>query len=99
MTAGNKRNRHSGLGCFLQNRHLLIRRIPTAALDTGKHLYSINTIRHSRMTRLTPSSYSCGYVRLKWGLLHLPTAGRIGCGRGPGARVERQPVAPLGAGS
>jgi hypothetical protein len=39
MTAGNKRNRHSGLRCFLQNRHLLIRRISTAALDSGKHFY------------------------------------------------------------
>ena len=71
MTAGNKRNRHAGLGCFLQNCHLLIRRIPTAALNTGKHFYSINTIRHSRMPRLTPGSYSCGYVRFNWGLLHV----------------------------
>ena len=69
MTAGNKRNRHSGLGCFLQNRHLLIRRISTTALDSGKHFYSINIIGHSHITRLTPSSYSCGYVRFKWGLL------------------------------
>jgi hypothetical protein len=57
MTAGNKRNRHSRLGCLLQNCHLLVRRIPTAALNARKHFYSINTIRHSRMPRLTPGSY------------------------------------------
>jgi hypothetical protein len=72
MTAGYIGNRHPRLGRFLQNRHLLIRRIPTTALDTRKNFYSINIIRHSRMTRLTPSSYLYGYVRFKWGLLHLP---------------------------
>ena len=71
MTAGNKRNRHSGLRCFLQNSQLLVHRIPTAALDPGKHFDSISITRHSRMTRLTPSSYLCGYVRFKWGLLQL----------------------------
>ncbi len=45
--------------------------MPAPALDTGKDLYSINTVRHSRMTRLTPSSYLYGYVRFKWGLLQL----------------------------
>ena len=69
MTAGNKRNRHSGLGRFLQNRQLLVRRIPTTALNTGKDFDSISIIRHSRMTRLTPVSYLNGYVRFKWGLL------------------------------
>jgi len=65
MTAGNIRNRHPGLSCFLHNSKLLIRRILTAALDTGKDFYSINIVRHSRTTRLTPSSYLCGYVRFK----------------------------------
>jgi len=69
MTAGNIRNRHAGLGCFLHHRKLLIRRVLTAALDAGKDFYSINTVRHSRTTRLTPSSYLYGYVRLKEGLL------------------------------
>jgi hypothetical protein len=57
MTAGNIRNRHPGLRCFLHNSKLLIRRVLTTALDTGKDFYSINTVRHSRTTRLTPSSY------------------------------------------
>ena len=70
MTAGNKRNRHSGLGRFLQNRQLLVRRIPATALDSGKHFDSISMTGHSRMTRLTPSSYLYGYVRFKWGPLH-----------------------------
>ena len=70
MTAGNKRNRHSGLGRFLQNGQFLVRRISATALNSGKHLNSISINRHSCMTRLTPSSYLCGYVRFKWGLLH-----------------------------
>ena len=65
MTAGNIRNRHAGLGCFLHNSKLLIRRVFTTALDTGKDFYSINIVRHSRTTRLTPSSYLCGYGRFK----------------------------------
>ena len=76
MTAGNKRNRHSGLGRFLQNRQLLIRRIPTTALHAGKHFNSISIIRHSRMPRLTPSSYLYGYVRFKRGPLHPSTSAR-----------------------
>ena len=66
----NKRNRHPGLGCFLHNSKLLIRRIPTTALDPGKHFDSISITRHSRMPRLTPSSSLCSYVRFKWGPLH-----------------------------
>ena len=50
MTAGNIRNRHSGLRYFLQNSRLLVRRIPTMALNTGKHFDSISITRHSRTT-------------------------------------------------
>ena len=57
MTAGHIGNRHSGLGRFLHNRHLLLHRIPSTALDPGKHFDSISIVRHSRMTRRTPSSY------------------------------------------
>jgi len=57
MTAGNIRNRHPGLGCLLDHGKLLIRRVPAPALDAGKDFYSINTVRHSRKTRRTPSSY------------------------------------------
>ena len=70
MTARYIRNRHSRLGCFLHNRQLLVRRIPPASLNPGKHFYSISIVTHSRMTRLTPISYLYGYVRSKWGLLH-----------------------------
>jgi len=71
MTAGNKRNRHSGLSRFLQNSQLLVRRIPTTTLDTSKHFDSISITGHSRMPRLTPSSYLCSYVRFKWGPLQV----------------------------
>lgn len=49
-------NRHAGLSRFLQYRQLLIQRIPTAALDRTQHFNSIATVRHRRMTKLTPSS-------------------------------------------
>jgi len=66
MTAGYVGNRHPGLGCFGQNRQLLVQRVPPATLDAGKNFDSIN-IRHSRMTRLTPSPSLCSYVRFKRG--------------------------------
>ena len=66
MTAGYVGNRHPRLGCFGQNRQLLVQRVTPATLDAGKNFDSINT-RHSRMTRLTPSSSLCSYVRSKWG--------------------------------
>ena len=68
MTAGYVGNRHPRLGCFGQNRQLLVQRVTPATLDAGKNFDSINT-RHSRMTRLTPSSSLCSYVRSKWGPL------------------------------
>ena len=71
MTAGYVGNRHPRLGCFGQNRQLLVQRVTPATLDAGKNFDSINT-RHSRMTRLTPSSSLCSYVRSKWGPLHDP---------------------------
>ena len=77
MKAGNIGNRHSRLRSFLHNRQLLIRRIPAPALDPGKDFYSIRTVRHGRMTRLTPISYLYGYVRFKWGLLHRSRARAI----------------------
>jgi len=58
MKTGNIGNRHPGLGRFLHYRQLLLCRIPTPALDPGKHFYSIRTVRHSRTTRLTPSSFT-----------------------------------------
>ena len=73
MTAGNIRNRHPGLGCLLDHGKLLIRRVPAPALDAGKDFYSINTVRHSRKTRHTPSSYLSDCVRFKKGLLHVTT--------------------------
>ena len=70
MTAGYIGNRHSGLGRFLDKGHLLLCGVTPAALDSGKHFDSINTVRHSRMTRRKPSSYLSDCVRFKWGLLH-----------------------------
>ncbi len=67
MTAGYVGNRHPGLRGFGQYRQLLIQRVTPATLDAGKNFDSIN-IRHSRMTRLTPSPSLCSYVRCKWGL-------------------------------
>ena len=72
MTAGYVGNRHPRLGCFGQNRQLLVQRVTPATLDAGKNFDSINT-RHSRMTRLTPSSSLCSYVRSKWGPLQEAT--------------------------
>lgn len=73
MTAGHIGNRHPGLGSLGQNREFLVQRVTPATLNAGKNFDSINT-RHSRMTRLTPSSSLCSYVRLKWGPLQLATA-------------------------
>src|SRR5271170_2710061 len=66
MTAGYVGNRHPGLGGFGQYCQLLIQRVTPPTLDAGKNFDSIN-IRHSRMTRLTPSPSLCSYVRFKWG--------------------------------
>ena len=71
MTAGYIGNRHPGLGCLLHEGHLLLCGIPAPALNPGKHFDSISTVRHSRKTRLKPSSYLNDGVRLNWGLLHL----------------------------
>ena len=57
MTAGYIGNRHPRLHRLLHHRHLLLCGISTPALDPGKHFNSINTVRHSRKTRRTPSSY------------------------------------------
>lgn len=69
MTAGYVGNRHPGLSCLGQYRQLLIQRVTPPTLDAGKNFDSIN-IRHSRMTRLTPSPSLCSYVRFKWGPFH-----------------------------
>ena len=58
MKTGNIGNRHPRPGRFLHNRQLLLCRISAPALDPGKHFYSIRTVRHSRTTRLTPSSFA-----------------------------------------
>jgi hypothetical protein len=41
-------------------------------LDLREDFDSINTARHSRITRPTPSASLCSYVRLKWGPLQNP---------------------------
>ena len=69
MTTGHIGNRHAGLGCLGQHGELLIQRIPPAALDTGKDLDSIGTVRHRRITRRKPRSSLRSYVRFKWGPL------------------------------
>ena len=66
MTAGNVGNRHPGLGRFRQDCQLLVQRVAPAALDAGKNFHSIN-IRHSRMTRLTPSPSLCSYGPVEMG--------------------------------
>jgi hypothetical protein len=79
MTAGYVGNRHAGLAGLGQYRQLLVQRVTAATLNAGKNFDSINT-RHSRMTRLTPSSSLCSYVRFKWGPFHGPTASNITSG-------------------
>ncbi len=56
MTEGYIGDRHAWLSCFLQHSHLLIYRIPTAALNSTQHLNTIIPVRHRRTTRLTLSS-------------------------------------------
>ena len=70
MTASYVGNRHARLDCFGQDRQLLVHRPASPALDLRKDFDSINTARHSRITRRTPSASLCSYVRLKWGPLH-----------------------------
>jgi len=69
MTAGHVGNRHAGLACLRQDRQLLIHRPAAPALDLREDFDSINAARHSRITRRTPSSSLCSYVRFKWGPL------------------------------
>jgi hypothetical protein len=57
------------LGCFGKDRQFLIHRPASPALDLREDFDSINTARHSRITRRTPSASLCSYVRLKWGPL------------------------------
>jgi len=70
MTAGHVGNRHAGLACLRKDRQLLIHRPAAPALDLGEDFDSVNTARHSRITRRTPSASLCSYVRFKWGPLH-----------------------------
>ena len=69
MTASYVGNRHARLGGFGQDRQFLIHRPASPALDLREDFDSINTARHSRITRRTPSASLCSYVRLKWGPL------------------------------
>lgn len=71
MRAGNIGNRHPRLGGLLHHSHLLIRGISTPALDAGKHFNTLRIVRHSRITRLTPSLSLCSYVRSKRGPLQI----------------------------
>jgi len=50
-------NRDPGTGRFLQDPQLLVDGIPSTALDTRINLNTLCIRRHSRITRLTPSSY------------------------------------------
>ena len=50
-------NRDPGPKGFLQDPRLLIDGMPPATLNTGINLNTLCIRRHSRMTRLTPSSY------------------------------------------
>ena len=54
---------------FLQDPQLLVDGIPSTALNTRINLNTLCIRRHSRMTRLTPSSIYDNTVRSKWGLL------------------------------
>src|SRR5215468_6765836 len=71
MTAGHVGNRYARLSCFRQDRQLLIHRPAASALDLREDFNSVNTARHSRITRRTPSSSLCSYVRFKWGPLQI----------------------------
>jgi hypothetical protein len=73
MTAGHVGNRHPRLGGFGHGSELLLHRVTPASLDPGEDLNSICCIRHSRITRRTPSPSLCSYVRLKWGPFHNAT--------------------------
>src|SRR5882762_890435 len=72
MTAGHVGNRHAGLCGFRQDCKLLVHRVAPATLDRREDFDSIDTAGHSRMTRRTPSSSLCSYVRSKWGPLQPP---------------------------
>lgn len=74
MLAGHKRNRHSRLGGFRHRRQLLLYRISTSALYAGEHLNSINCVRHSRITRRTPSPSLCSYGPVEMGAAPLIAA-------------------------
>ena len=74
MTTAYIRNRHSGLGCFLDKGHVLIRCVLLAVLNPGKHFYSISIVRRGRMTRPMPRFYLHDCVRFKLGLLQVTPA-------------------------
>ena len=57
MASSHIGNRDPGLGGFLHDPKLLVDGIPSTALNTRINLNSFCIRRHSRMTRLTPSSY------------------------------------------
>ena len=67
MLAGHEGNRHSGLGGLRHRRQLLPQRISTPALHSREHFNSINSIRHRRITRLTPSPSLCSYGPVEMG--------------------------------
>jgi hypothetical protein len=67
MLAGYEGNRHSGLGGLRHRCQLLLQRISTPALHSREHFNSINSIRHRRITRLTPSPSLCSYGPVEMG--------------------------------
>ena len=70
MTAGNIRDRHPGLTGLFQHGQLLIDRIVSTTLATGKHFHAICIAARSLTPRLTPSLWLCSRVGSKRGLLH-----------------------------
>src|SRR5215475_4206772 len=89
MTAAHVGNRHAGLGRLRQDRQLLVHGPASPALDLREDFDSVNTARHSRITRRTPSSSLCSYVRFKWGPLQEAMTWRY-----PGYAADRRPRCP-----
>ena len=70
MPAGDEGNRHARHGCLFQDPQLLVDGLPPPTLHRTQNLNSLDTTRHSRNPRHTPSLSLCSGVRLKWELLH-----------------------------
>ena len=67
-------NRDPGPRGFLQDPQLLVDGIPSTALNTRINLNSFYIRRHSRITRLTPSSYLRQHCPVEMGAAPVPNA-------------------------